>query len=237
MTRKRLAITLVELLVIIAIVGVLFALLLPATRNAREPARRNACINNLKNITIALLQYVDENGALPPAYTVDADGNRLHSWRTLILPYLEQGQLYESIDLSKPWDDPVNAKARETVVEMYLCPSSPDENNLTNYLGVVGPGCAFSGSVPRELSEVTDDLSNTVVVLEVESDKAVHWMSPNDINEGGAKKFSDLELKTNHPGVSNAAFLDGRAHSIEQDIEPETLRAMLTIAGGETIGD
>ena len=58
--------------------------------------------------------YEQAYNALPPAYTVDANGRPLHSWRTLILPYLEQESLYQTIDLSKPWNDPANARAVET---------------------------------------------------------------------------------------------------------------------------
>ena len=60
--------------------------------------------------------------ALPPAYTVDADGRPLHSWRTLILPYLEQEPLYQTIDLSKPWNDPANAKARRNRSSRFSLP-------------------------------------------------------------------------------------------------------------------
>ena len=72
------------------------------------------CANNLKQIALALRNYESVYHALPPAYTVDAEGKPLHSWRTLILPYLEQQALYDKIDLSKPWDDPANKEAYET---------------------------------------------------------------------------------------------------------------------------
>src|SRR5262245_49759347 len=103
----------VEILVVLAFLALLVALLLPLSRSARPAARRAQCTNNLKQIALALHDYEQEHGALPPAYTVDAAGRPLHSWRTLILPYLEQEKLYQSIDLSKPWNDPANAQARE----------------------------------------------------------------------------------------------------------------------------
>ena len=88
--------------------GILVALLLPAVSAAREAARRTQCMNHLKQVALALHNYHDVFQAFPPAYTVDEDGKPLHSWRTLILPYLEQAALYEQIDLSKPWDAPEN---------------------------------------------------------------------------------------------------------------------------------
>jgi len=236
MHRQGVAITLVELLVVIAIIGVVVALCLPAVRSAREPARRNSCSNNLKQIMLAILHYESQNGTLPPAYTVDADGNRLHSWRTLILPHMEQRQLYESIDHSKPWDDPVNAKAREAVVESYICPSYRDTKNITTYLGVYGPTSVFSGSVPRSLSEITDGTKATIAVVDVGPDQAIHWMSPHDISEEEVCEY-DMERRTNHPGVMQAAFLDGHVRAINLDVDKDVLRALLTIAGGEEITD
>jgi hypothetical protein len=74
--------------VVLGIVAVMLviAILLPARRTAREAARRNDCLAHIRDIAIAIQNYHDEFGHLPPAYTVDADSNRLHSWRTLILP-------------------------------------------------------------------------------------------------------------------------------------------------------
>lgn len=80
----------IKICLAIAIVAISVALFLPATRNVRPAAYRSQCKNNLKQIGLALHNYHDEYQAFPPAYTVDADGKPLHSWRTLILPYMEQ---------------------------------------------------------------------------------------------------------------------------------------------------
>src|SRR4030095_16557971 len=93
---------------------------------------------------------------LPPAYTVDAAGKPLHSWRTLILPYIENKKLYDQIDLSKPWDDPANRAAYETNLPFYRCPSGDAARRQTTYLAVVAPGGCFQGSQPRTLAEITD---------------------------------------------------------------------------------
>jgi hypothetical protein len=189
-------------------------------------------MNNLKQIALAISAYEQDHGTLPPAYTVDDDGNRLHSWRTLILPYMEMNALYKTIDLSKPWDDPVNEKARKTVVEVYQCPSSPELEGLTNYLAVVGPDCAFAGSEARKLSDVMDGVENTLSVIDVGTDRAVPWMSPEDITLDAALELVP-NAKMNHPGVIISAFLDGHSTPIDQDIDPKILRALMTTAGGE----
>ncbi|HEY4260168.1 MAG TPA: DUF1559 domain-containing protein, partial [Schlesneria sp.] len=98
---------LLHLLWIVPVGLVVIALFIPLPRRAGEAARRTQCKNNLKLIGLALYNYHDLYGAFPPAYTVDRHGKQLHSWRTLILPFLDQMPLYQKIDLSKPWDDPV----------------------------------------------------------------------------------------------------------------------------------
>src|SRR5262245_6205217 len=86
---SRSGFTLAEFLVVVGIIAVLIAFLLPSIRSGGEAARRAQCTNNLKQIALALYNYEQEHKVLPPAYTVDATGRPLHSWRTLILPYLE----------------------------------------------------------------------------------------------------------------------------------------------------
>ncbi len=78
------------------------ALMIPAVSEGHKAARRMQCSNNLKQIGLAFHNYHSAYGSLPPAYTVDADGNRLHSWRTLILPFIDQSALVQQIDLNKP---------------------------------------------------------------------------------------------------------------------------------------
>ena len=212
------------------------ALLMPANRGGREAARRNSCINNEKQIVLALLNYESEHGEFPPAYTVDADGNRLHSWRTLLLPYLEGDYLYEKIDLSKPWDDEANAEVRQACMEEYLCPSSAaEQENLTNYMVVTGPECVFNGSTPCKLADIEDGTSSTIMVVEV-AGRQVEWMQPDDITLEEFLTLSD-ETPRNHPGGIIVGFADGSVTSVDVDIDREQLRAMATRAGHEPVGD
>jgi hypothetical protein len=214
----------------------LIALLLPLQRGGGGPARRNMCINKLRQVAMALENYESANGTLPPAYTVDAEGNRLHSWRTLILPFIEESPLFETIDLSRPWDDPANAEARKAVVHLYSCPSAVHAEGLTTYQAIVGPDCVFSGSVPRALSEIAGGPENAMVVIEVDSDRAVHWMSPHDTAEDVVLGYGP-DSKTNHPRIILAAFLDGHVELLPLDSAPEKRRARMTIDGGVSTTD
>ena len=147
MARRRGGFTLIELLVVIAIIGVLIALLLPAVQSAREAARRSQCVNNLKQIGIALHNYHDTHGKFPLARSITlvngaTNINRAYSPHSQLLPFLEQSAVYQAINFNLTWNpDPNNggydgnATARRTVLSVFLCPS--DSNNFVppNYAG------------------------------------------------------------------------------------------------------
>lgn len=221
----------------LAIVVVLVALLLPAPRRGgREAARRTQCKNNLKQIALALHNYESFYHALPPAYTVDAAGKPLHSWRTLILPYLDEEGLYARIDLSKPWDDPANAEAYKTVPSVYRCPSVALPLGFTSYLGIVGSNACFHPTAPRAFSEMTDDAKKTLMVFEVAQEQAVHWMAPLDASEEMVLNFGK-DGKLNHTGGTQAALADGSVRFLSENLDTETLRALISIAGNDRVGE
>jgi hypothetical protein len=214
--------------------ALLVALLLPATRSAREPARRSQCRNNLREIGLALLEYEEAHHALPPAYTVDADGKPLHSWRTLILPFMEQRELYKTIDLSKPWDDPANKTAFEASIPPYRCPSVDCPATHTTYLAVVAPGGCFRPARPRELPEITDDRDLTLMVIEVAAERAVHWMSPTDAGESEIVNLGTV-TKLPHPSVVQAVTASGSVLLVGANSKQDKLRALISIAGNDDV--
>ena len=197
--QHRRGFTLIELLVVVAIIGVLIALLLPAVQAAREAARRAQCVNNLKQIGLGLHNYHDTVGSLPMGRergTIDGQG-RGYSAYAMVLPYLEQGSAYDSINFAlSPDVGPTNvAQAENTTVmnltlSYLLCPSDKlqklqGDNGVHNYplstgntypvstrnaAGVPVNGVFFENSAVR-FADVTDGTSNTVCVAEtVKSD-------------------------------------------------------------------
>lgn len=141
--KRRGGFTLVELLVVIAIIGILVALLLPAVQSAREAARRIQCANNIKQLALALHTYHDTHEELPYGNPWRGAGPVLEpgSWATLILPHIEQENLFDAFDFTKTLDQPVNEGPVTTLVEGFTCPS--DEYSSQ---GVMGARCSCCGS-------------------------------------------------------------------------------------------
>ncbi len=136
MPNKRIAFTLVELLVVIAIISVLVGLLLPAVQAAREAARRVQCSNHLKQIALACHNYQSAFKRFPPSAIIDlsatSTGNN-GSWGVhgRILPFLEQGSVYDSIDLSLAWDNQDSIDGLK--IPVYACPSDPASDQVRTF--------------------------------------------------------------------------------------------------------
>ena len=139
----RRAFTLIELLVVIAIIAVLVGLLLPAVQKVREAASRMSCSNNLKQIGLALHSYHDANSKFPPGYredfntnsnsTPDMDQGPGWGWAAYLLPYVEQGNLYNQINFNQGVTVGNNIAASQTSLKIFQCPSDGLQQNFAVY--------------------------------------------------------------------------------------------------------
>jgi prepilin-type N-terminal cleavage/methylation domain-containing protein/prepilin-type processing-associated H-X9-DG protein len=177
MKRPRSAFTLIELLVVIAIIAILIGLLVPAVQKVREAAARMKCSNNLKQFGLALHNYHDTTKLLPPSRWGGQPGN-VYSCHSLLLPYVEQDNIYRTIDFKVLWSHPTNAPAVAATVPIFLCPSDPVSSGppgwgATNYHPNEGShtdpddgALMHEGKGLLKLADITDGLSNTAAFSE-----------------------------------------------------------------------
>jgi len=233
---------LVKFLSLVAGLILLGALLLPAIdRGIPRAAHRTQCRNNLKQIAIALHNYHDVFGTFPPAYVSDEQGRPMHSWRVLLLPYIDSNdmsekQLFEDFDFSEPWDGPNNIKLLEKCPHIYACPSSDEHDpTLTDYAAIVGDECVFRGPQPVSITEITDGTSNTGMVSEV-SHARIRWTEPRDISLGAFSGIGQPEgFSSDHDGGVFLLRVDGSVKFLSEEEPLEKVRAIMTRNGGETI--
>ncbi|HWB08087.1 MAG TPA: DUF1559 domain-containing protein [Pirellulales bacterium] len=219
--------------------GILVALLLPAVQAAREAARRSQCNNNLKQIGLAMQIYNDTYGTFPPAYIADTNGKPMHSWRVLILPFMEQESLYDRYNFNEPWDGPNNSQLAAMIPPSYRCPSDPAGFGSTNtsYAAITGIGTMFDGETAATMRSVTDGTSNTIIV--VETTAGMNWMEPRDLDIDQMTlqiNASPAEISSHHPIGAIAVFADGHTSFLQQSVTAQVLRALITKAGGEPVG-
>ena len=212
------------------------ALLMPAVRAANEAARRAQCTGHLKQIVMAIHNYQAAYGTLPPAAIVGKAGKPLLSWRVAILPWMEQGDLYNKFHLDEPWDSPHNLALLDARPLSYACPSHPSlARGETGYQAVVGADAAFTPDFkPLRFEDITDGLAQTIIAGE--SRHAVPWTKPDDFPLDLASFDCGFgSFHGTHFHGFNVMMGSGSIRFLKADIDAKTLRAMLTRAGGEPI--
>ena len=159
-------------------------LLLPTVQEAREAARRSTCKNNLKQFGLALHNYYDAYRSIPPAVVKDEHGRPMHSWRTLILPYIDQAPRYSQYDFEVPWNGPHNQELTRVELPVYVCPSVRNldavKRRETSYIAVVGANTFWPSDGVRSFRDVPDGVSNTVLLIECHSQE-LPWAEPRDV--------------------------------------------------------
>ena len=215
-----------EWLALAFVVGVFAVLLWPAIRPAPLRRARPVCETNLHQLAIGLHSYEYRYGCFPPAHVADVEGRPMHSWRVLLLPFLDQQELYDRYDFSEPWNGPHNAQlAREfPTLEIFRCPQ--DTGNGTSYAAIVGSHTCWPLDQPCTFKDVTDGTWQTLLVVEV-YDSGIHWMEPRDLDaEQMAPRINtrgQLGISSSHEGLACAAFVDGHSQTLSDTLPAETL--------------
>ena len=214
--------------------GVMVGLLLPAVQAAREAARRTNSMNNMKQILLAMHIYHDAMQKFPDARARNADGKLMLSWRVALLPYLEEGDLYNQFHLDEPWDSEHNLKLVAKMPRVYADPSVPvlpGTEGLTNYHVPFGDGLLFDAKGPTHFRDVTDGTTNTIAVFEAA--RPVPWTMPEDAEISEANPAANLSRL--RAGIFQVGFADGSVQVLPQTIDAMTLWSLFTRAGGEVV--
>ena len=228
-------------LVVVVLLYVLIALILPAMRAPHGPPLRAYCSNNLKQVLLALHNYHDVYKSFPPAYVADDSGQPMHSWRVLILPFLEEEALYDRYDFDEPWDGPNNRLLASEIIAVYNCPKeSGTPSTNTSYLLVTGEGTAWRDDGAPSFADMPDGSSKTIAVAEV-ANSGIHWMEPRDLDMNqalrGINAPAGLCIRSSHPDGAQVGMADGSVHYLPNDISPASLTALLTADGEDSPGN
>ena len=239
--QRFLFLTLIGVAASVALIALLAVLFQPVLEYSRIASHRRQCAANLRKIGVALLAYEQQYGTLPPAYTEDKDGNRMHSWRVLILPFLgpEENALYSEYRLNEAWDSDHNKLLFAKMPAVYRCPADEidaDHENDTSYLVYVGKQSAFPGTTTVSRKEILDDQRQTIYVIEAKGTSVV-WTQPGDLQEGQQGLEQGVDVGGNHNHGLNVLLSTGEVRFLRDDVDAQQLRAMTTINGGETLPD
>lgn len=210
----------------------------PLLTSGRDWARRSEAMNNLKQIGLSAHNHHDMKKSLPPGAIAADDGQLLHGWLTLLLPYVEQQGLFDQIDLQSPWNSPQNQPPMQTLVRVYQLrhPRLEDEDAagypLAHYAAnqqVIG------GTGQMTLAEIRDGTSNTILSGEV---------AENNVPWGRPRNWRDPRLGINRSpdgfgapwrGGAQFGLADGSVRFLNNNVAPEVLQALSTPNGGEAL--
>lgn len=206
-----------------------------AKKKAEEAAAAATSANNLKQIGLAVHNYESTYGALPPAAVCDKTGKPLLSWRVLILPYIEEEALFKQFKLDEPWDSVNNKKLLAKMPKVYAIPGKTQPGDTdTHYRVFVGGGAGWDWVMGGKLANLADGTSNTIMCATAAD--AVPWTKPDELAFDPEKDPTKL-FGAIVNGKVQVAMFDGSVRTIKKLPGKETLKALITKAGGEVIGD
>lgn len=206
--------------VIVLILAGLAYLLLPSVSTPRWIANEFELRHNLKMVGLALQNYHDTYGSFPPSYVVDSDGQPLYSWRVLVLPFMEESELYDQFHLDEPWSSEHNQSLMAKIPQTYQSPYVPfkeKSDGMTPIRGIVDEHEWRTILRPRSgiaLDEIPDGVGNTGLAV-ADPAHLVEWTKPEDIDPLALLVLGDLDVTT----LNGVMVVDeeGRVHQFDQN--------------------
>jgi len=230
-----------------------------AILRARDAARRVESTDHLRQIADAFHSFADAYGRFPPAAVIGPDGKPWHSWRVVLLPFLEEAGLYQQYDFSQPWDSPKNRQLAERTVKVYRDPARegpPD--GFADYAAIVGRDALFQPNVVKmdgerdfpacltkgkkvSFESVADGTPNTVMFATVDPARRIPWTKPEDILlDADFPGFGKLKgIGAIHPAADGGgrmalvAFADGSVAPLPASLDKSDLIKLLTRSRGD----
>jgi hypothetical protein len=206
----------------------------PAITATRDASQRLISLNNLKQLSIAMLSSASDTGEFPPRAIFSQDGKPLLSWRVAMLKYLGEDDLYRQFRLDEPWDSEHNKPLIAQMPREFTDPldKGPSDGH-TRYVVPTGKDTVFDGDKGVRITDITDGTSNTLLIVEVGPDKAVVWTKPDDLTFDPQQPLAGLG--TIAADGFAAAFCDGHAQRIRKDVDADTFRRLILRNDGEPI--
>jgi hypothetical protein len=206
--------------------------------------QRNTSMRNLEKIAAALNAYAADHGRYPPPVLYGPGKVKLHSWRVLILPYLDEEELFDQFDLNKPWDDQSNIQLAYQMPSAYGHPNAPTTGwySASAYYLIVGQGTLFPNKAPLSPDQITDDPSQTILVIEATPNTTMGcWTEPVDLEyglmRGQVNGTTGIEPGGLSDGGAAMVTVDERGHFLPETTSPNIFNALVTPNGGEPLPD
>lgn len=220
--------------------GILVWVALPFVRSNQLRSYRLQSNQHLQRIALAMRNYHSDHGSYPPAYVTDSNGRPMHSWRVLLLPYLDEQAIYARYDLSKPWDEQtLELQSPLGIPKVYTSPADADSTTFghTSFVVITGKRTMFPGPRSTRSMQIEDGLASTIMVVE-RHNSGIPWYQPLDLKSTQMQfqiNGSGQEISSNHPGGAWVTTADGKTYFLRDSFSADFLQSLTTIAGGERV--